>query len=120
MFSKKQKSSWARNGYKFIESYHSKLVLGEFFCSEERWCLRAYGSKYSTKAKECDVKTVQKPLEDTFKEMHLFSQTVRSVYPYLQRNTERDGGGEKNTFQVTEINKFDGTRNPGEIHINDN
>ena len=23
-----------------------------------------YGSKYSTKAKECDVETVQKPLED--------------------------------------------------------
>lgn len=29
-----------------------------------------YGYKYSTKAKECIVETVYKPLEDTFK-MHL-------------------------------------------------
>ena len=33
-------------------------------CSGEGGYLSVYGSKYSTKAKECDVETVQKPLED--------------------------------------------------------
>lgn len=40
---------------------------------------RVYGSKYSTKAKECDVETVQKSLEDK-----LCSQTQYSLCPYLQ------------------------------------
>ncbi|TNN71361.1 hypothetical protein EYF80_018439 [Liparis tanakae] len=39
-------------------------------------------------AKECDVRTVQKPREDTIKEMHV-NCFLYSVYPYLQRQTEK-------------------------------
>lgn len=46
---------------------------------------RVYGSKYSTKAKECDVET-QKPLEDMLKEV--YSPRLYIVHPYLQGNTE--------------------------------
>lgn len=73
-------------------------------CSEEVWYLSAYGSKYSTKAKECDVRTVQKPLEDKC--------ILYSVYPYLLRETER-----WKTFLVN-VNKL--IRKPGEIGMYDN
>lgn len=81
--------------------------------------LSAYGSEYSTKAKECDVTTVQMPLED--REMHL-KCILYSVNPYLQRNTEREMGGsqlerQKKTFLVN-VNKL--IRKPAEIGIYNN
>lgn len=57
----------------FSQSYTNPFNLSSVVnnlkhCSGERGYLCVYGSKYSTKAKECDVETVQKPLED--KEMY--------------------------------------------------